>query len=472
MAALPTGAIPAGTVVNTKSILANSVTLSNNLNYPISSGAPITFYRKSQGFLYPNVLMIPDQGFNPFSSTTVQYGYKGYYVNGSTGALDLNYTPISPNKNYNYPNKYYYVAPASETFRQQINCTIKSPYVSPVFNNSRANVVQIQNLINNISGFNTTLNAAAGATGVVLDTVTTLGATGIGVVQNIGVTGGYAPPSGSVIINGNEQIVVTGATGATGLSVVRGYNNSIPAATGPNASLTTWAGSITVNDATRIFNGDIIQFGKNGATGIGPNGFVPGIEYIQVLRGGKVSGVTTLNVLRGYNGATGAAYLYGATGVNAVVNDVSDDETQPTGGGALAKYISRPVVLTTNATYLKVFLTSNKPANTNVLVYYKVLSADDSSSLTSKPWVQMQQVSPAASTFSTNPTNFQEYQFLPYANNCVTNISGGIDYNSIAYTYNGVTYTNFIEYAIKIVLLSPDATQLPLVSDLRIMALE
>ena len=148
------------------------------------------------------------------------------------------------------------------------------------------------------------------------------------------------------------------------------------------------------------------------------------------------------------------------------MNDITLDETRPTGGGAYAKYITRPVVLSTNSSYIKIYLTANKPANSNVLVYYKVLSADDSSTLASKNWTLMQQVTPATSTYSTDPTQFIEYQFLPYASGA-TGVTQAIYYNS-----GGVTYTNFIQYAIKIVMLSADPLLVPRVSDFRSIVLQ
>ena len=452
-----TGSIPANTTILSSSPTSGSITLSQYPLYTIPIGTPITFYRKSQGYIMPTALMIPDQTFNPFSSTTIAQSYIG-----STGyaQIDSTYNTITPNKNYDYPTQGYSIQPAGESFKKKINFTLSSPYVSPVINTSRQSVVQIMDVINNISGFNTTLSAALGSTGVVV--VTALGATGTGVSTAVGATNfGPTTPSSGVIINGAEQILITAALGATGITITRGYNNTTPAATGANANLVLWTGSIPVNSATNIYTGDIIQFGAVGATGAG-SGFVPGFEQMQVISGGKTSGAATLSVLRGYNGATG----YGATGINAGVNDITQDETQPTGGGAFAKYITRPVTLSNNSSYIKVYLTSNKPALSNVLVYYKVLSATDSSTLASKSWNLMTQVSPILSTVSTDPTIFQEYQFLPGTAYCTGTTP------AITYTSNNITYNNFIKYAIKIVMLSSNTTAIPLVSDLRIMVLQ
>ena len=443
-----TGAIPASTTITGGSVTAGSITLSNTLNYSIQSGTPITFYRKPQGVLRPNVIMVPEESYNPFSSTSISQAIKG---STGPGVIDSSYTTLATNKNFAYPSSAYQVVAAGESFRKQVTCATTSQYVSPVLNATRQSVIAVQNVVNNVSGFTTTLTAAVGSTGITI--VGALAATGAGVVQQLGATSfGSSTPTSGVIINGAEQINITGALGATGITVVRGYNSTTPAATGALALLARFSTTIPVADAITINNNDILNF--TGSTG-------PGAEFMQVVSGGNTSGTTNLTVIRGYNGST-----IGATGINAVVNDITLDETQPTGGGAYTKYITRPVVLSTNSSYIKIYLTANKPANSNVLVYYKVLSADDPSTLASKNWTLMQQVTPATSTYSTDPTQFIEYQFLPYASGA-TGATQAIYYKSGA-----ATYTNFIQYAIKIVMLSADPLLVPRVSDFRSIVLQ
>ena len=443
-----TGAVPSSTTITGGSVTAGSITLSNTLNYSIPSGTPITFYRKPQGVLRPNVIMVPDESYNPFSSTSIVQAIKG---STGPGVIDGSYTTLPTNKNFAYPSSAYQVVTAGESFRKQVTCSTTSQYVSPVLNATRQSVIAVQNVVNNVSGFTTTLTAAVGSTGITI--VGALAATGAGVVQQLGATSfGSSTPTSGVIINGAEQINITGALGATGITVVRGYNSTTPAATGALALLNQFSTIIPVANALTINNNDILNF--TGATG-------PGAEFMQVVSGGNTSGTTNLTVIRGYNGSA-----IGSTGASAIVNDITLDETRPTGGGAYAKYITRPVVLSTNSSYIKVYLTANKPANSNVLVYYKVLSADDSSTLASKNWTLMQQVTPATSTYSTDPTQFLEYQFLPYASGA-TGATQAIYYNS-----GGVTYTNFIQYAIKIVMLSADPLLVPRVSDFRSIVLQ
>ena len=85
---------------------------------------------------------------------------------------------------------------------------------------------------------------------------------------------------------------------------------------------------------------------------------------------------------------------FGVIAVENIVNNLTTNETeQPSGGSALARYISRRVSLTDgfDASDLSIFLTMNKPAGTNVYVYYKVLSQFDPILFDDRPWQVMTQ---------------------------------------------------------------------------------
>jgi hypothetical protein len=144
---------------------------------------------------------------------------------------------------------------------------------------------------------------------------------------------------------------------------------------------------------------------------------------------------------------------------NLINNDTTNETEQPSGGNAKAKYISRQVTLTDgfDATDLTVFLTVNKPASTNVLVYYKLLSQYDPGIFDDRPWQVMSQTS-NLNNIALNDTDFIEYQYDPAAANA-------------NYTANNVLYTSFKTFAIKIVMTSTNTTKVPRIADLRTIAL-
>ena len=132
---------------------------------------------------------------------------------------------------------------------------------------------------------------------------------------------------------------------------------------------------------------------------------------------------------------------------NLINNLTTNEDAQPSGGSALAKYISRRVSLTDgfDASDLSVFLTMNKRAGTNVYVYYKSLSQYDPELFDNRPWTLMTQTT-NTNNFSTDDNDFIEYQFDPSGAN-------------VNYTVGTATYTTFKIFAIKIVMTSTSTTR-------------
>ena len=76
----------------------------------------------------------------------------------------------------------------------------------------------------------------------------------------------------------------------------------------------------------------------------------------------------------------------------------------------------------------------------------------------------MTEINPGGSSYSTIRTDVKEYVSAPGSN-------GNAD-NSISYTStSGVTYTQFSQFAIKIVLATADSARTPVLYDLRVLAL-
>jgi hypothetical protein len=166
----------------------------------------------------------------------------------------------------------------------------------------------------------------------------------------------------------------------------------------------------------------------------------------------------------------GSGFVNTATVVVAVNNAVTSNaiismssETATSGGPALAKYISRTVTLAEgfDAGDLRVFVTAYKPTGTDIKVYYKVRAADDPDSFESKSYILMNQKTKSTLYSLKNDYNSSiEYEFEPYDAT-----------NTISYSTSTTTYNSFNQYAIKIVLLSDDTTNVPIAYDMRAIAL-
>jgi hypothetical protein len=140
-------------------------------------------------------------------------------------------------------------------------------------------------------------------------------------------------------------------------------------------------------------------------------------------------------------------------------------ETSSSGGNALCRYQTYPVTLApgNDSGDLRVYFTAYRPVNTNIHVYYKILSRNDTQIFEDGTWQKMTMIN-GSNKFSVFDDQLFEFQAAPGTNNVPDNF---ISYTSTT----GVTYNDFYKYSIKIVLTSSDPTFCPYLKDLRAIAL-
>ena len=139
-------------------------------------------------------------------------------------------------------------------------------------------------------------------------------------------------------------------------------------------------------------------------------------------------------------------------------------ETSKIGGPAVAKYVTKKVVLAPgyDSGDLNVYLTAYRPVNTDINVYYKILNRNDTQTFESGKWQLMTKISNSDTLYSPTRNDTYEYVFAPGTN--------GVGQGYVSYTSsNGQTYTSFSQFAIKVVMLSTDSTQVPIIKDLRVI---
>jgi hypothetical protein len=112
---------------------------------------------------------------------------------------------------------------------------------------------------------------------------------------------------------------------------------------------------------------------------------------------------------------------------------------------------------------LRVYLTAYRPSGTNIYVMYKILSSSDSALFTDQSWQLMTPVN-NGTFFSSSIDNLQEIEYAPGLNNLANNY---IQYTSTS----GTTYKSFIQFAIKVVLVTSDNTNVPYMTNIRALAL-
>ena len=132
-------------------------------------------------------------------------------------------------------------------------------------------------------------------------------------------------------------------------------------------------------------------------------------------------------------------------GFNVPISFVN--ETHPTEGTAAAKHTTIPITLAEQAVGLKILFAAHRPLTAGFKVYYKVGSGDDN--FDEIEWTEVAEASnnPA----DENPSIFRQYEYL----------AGGVSGNLNAFT----------KFQLKIVMTSTNSSKVPVIQDLRTIAL-
>lgn len=195
----------------------------------------------------------------------------------------------------------------------------------------------------------------------------------------------------------------------------------------------------------------------SGGGGSGANGFAVAnttgsatVDYIVITSGGS-----------GYVENPTITIAPGNTATSVTAAATINGETGKSGGNIRAKYLTRQIVLEDGfeSGDLRVFMDCIRPNGTDIQVYYKVLSAEDSDRFSDKRWVRMLK---KADRNSTSLKNIIELEFKP-----------NLEENKLYYFDNGQKYPigeKFKYFAIKVCMLTEDEAVTPVIRNLRIIA--
>jgi hypothetical protein len=217
-------------------------------------------------------------------------------------------------------------------------------------------------------------------------------------------------------------------------------------------TITNFGSGYTANATLTITGGT-----GTGATGVG----------VANLTSGQIETIIINDEGFGYTeNVTATLSAPSVTSGNTTATVVVASETNPSGGPAIARYITRKVTLADGfeSNLIRAYITAYQPVPTTIEMYYKVHADEDPSSFEERPWERMLNVQQGNESLlntvkSQVETDFLEYLFIPKT-------------PSISYVgENSVTYNNFKTFAIKIVMRSSNPTFTPILRDLRVLAL-
>jgi len=208
-------------------------------------------------------------------------------------------------------------------------------------------------------------------------------------------------------------------------------------------------GDIVVTSSTATFANSNVSITLSGGGGSGANAYA-------VITSNTLSSIIVNAPGSGYTSSPTVTI----TGGGGTATAVAIGETSASGGPADARYITRKVVLSEymDAGDLRVYLTAYKPSESNIHVYYKLLSADDVNSFDEQSY-QLMTCIQGFNNISLNSDDLKEFVFAPGTNT--------IPKNQISYG----TFTNFRYFAIKIVMTSTNTARAPRIKNFRTIAI-
>jgi hypothetical protein len=223
--------------------------------------------------------------------------------------------------------------------------------------------------------------------------------------------------------------------------------NNLPLRNADVVVASSGSGYANSSDVTVTISGG----GGSGATAVA-NVVANTIDAVYIIDGG--SGYTTspiITITPGSGGGSGASVTY-------------NGEDKKSGGNSDVRYMTRQVTLADgfDSGDLRVYMNAYKPSGSNILVYYKILSKSDPDLFDDKNYQLMTELG-NENFVSSNPDDYRDLVFSPG--------SGGSANNSVNYVSGSTSYSTFRTFAIKIVMSGTTTVDVPIVSDLRIIAL-
>jgi hypothetical protein len=380
-----------------------------------------------------------------FSDTTCEFKFKstsGKSVDGSESPYVLgDYYGVIPNdNNYLYSpgvvastvNENAFVG--SKTVFLQANISSTNNALSPIIDTHRTSLITISNKINNPREDN--INVAE------LDNRTLFtGATGAYAFANDGTAwaASTSKAEGAQVFYAGNLYTVTTA-GTTGTSAP---THTTGLATNGTAILLYVGNSATITSSNAAVCALIqtIAVGKyitiSTATTSGNNG-----TYLVTGVVGDGSTTGTITVLKTNNFTAESA----VSGTTVKLRTLFVDEIAPKGSSSVNKYISKAVKFANPSNFFRIRLSTNCPAESNVLVYYKT--------------------NPVGSTQDLELVNWK----LTSPDVVIKKVQNGDDTSFYDVDYSEEGLAPFDSMAVKIVLQSTSSSAIPRVKDLRIIA--
>jgi hypothetical protein len=223
-----------------------------------------------------------------------------------------------------------------------------------------------------------------------------------------------------------------------------------------------------INNMELQNTGFIIVNGGSGYTGNAALTFSnetgAGASVVGIVESGVLTKIQLTNPGTGY--ITSPTVVSNASaGTTATI--LYNGEDKSIGGNSIVRHITKKVQLASgfDAGDLRVYMDAYKPPGSNILVYYKLLSASDSSSFETNNYQLMTQLTDL-NFVSSGIGDYAELTFAPGT------YGTGVPDNRVQYIgADGGTFKDFVTFSIKVVMYGTDKVDVPKFGNLRVIAL-
>jgi hypothetical protein len=335
---------------------------------------------------------------------------------------------------------------AFHSLQLQATLTTTDKQVSPSIDLNALSIVGAQNTINDLYTGYTSATSVANVTG---------GSPGSNLIENV-------PKDIFYNIGLGAYISGTGIPSSTYVVAFDSYAQTITMSANATSTNSNISLTLTQNETATLSTATATGSVSIGATALTVSGVTGTIAVGMV-----VSGSANIPVGTTIASGSGTSWVLSAATTGAVSSAaLTFTSYGQSGGGSLARYVSKVVNLADgfDSTNLAVTLDVNRPAATNVYVYYRVLPTEATTPINQQPWVQMTPlVNGIAKTIPPSSTiyDFQEYNWYPTGS-----------FTSLGVAVAAPLQPRFNAFQVKIIMTSTDKTLCPRLRNLRVHALD
>jgi len=407
-----------------------------------------------------------------FNATTCTFEERGTYSANST---HTEYQPAFPDNSSDFDEEVtllsrvneisIYGASGQNSSSASLRASLRTDteYLSPVIDLSRGHAVYVHNIVN---------NSDPSTNALMIHNILNISPKNI-----LANTAGFSNTDDTLLISSANSFYTVGdkvyysvPSGNTPISPLTGntyYYVSLANTTAIQLANTLGGSSIDIVDTRGAIGGEIhtltytIQVNDMiiSATDTAVNASVISIiddEYLLSNTGSIFTYGETITVA---NSSGGDKFM------TATIGPIQTSESGVAGGNLINKYISKNITLANgqDAEDLNVYLTVYKPVDTDVKVWVKLKNGEDSETLSQKQWIELVY----NDNFNSSTINKGDFIDLLYSIPDAYMNNGIFEYLS-----DGVTYSTFKQYAIKIGLFASNSARVPRVTDLRTIALQ